>query len=233
MQASPAPKTSRWKLPAIFVTRDDAPATWWNARAFGLSDAAMRDRERDWQSPLLGAYHGYVAGGGQEGIAVTLRVNGHAVCLLESAVMDTLDRLLEAPASQAINHSEKLVAWHEYGHCLYDALANAQGQRPPQSLGVATDDRYPVELFADAYALTSLWQHHRLDALNLLIDTRNRGLTLRGDTTHWTVPALTAWRDHLARGDDPRPEATLYHWVTTHDWLALRDAQLQERRQPH
>lgn len=205
----------------------DAPP-WWNPAYFGRDRTGMARLEHEWQSPLLSAYHQFVAGGGENGMAITFQIDGQPACLLESRVLERLDTLIARPLAGWVEHLEMFLAWHEYGHCAYHAMRGHQ-KRAATRPALDAQERYRIELFADAFALTQLWERHNLDAAAMITSRRERGMALNRDVTHWTVPAVTSWREYLARGGDDHPIETLYEWVTTHDWIAIRDEELAAR----
>jgi len=210
-----------------YTGRMDSRSSWWNPRFFGKSAAQMADMEQDWKSPLLAAYHQFVAGGGENGMAITFQVNGQPACLLEAEVLSDLDRLITHPAGDD-NHLKMFLAWHEYGHCVYHAKRGGQVQAATRP-DMESQERYRIELFADAFAMTQMWDRHRLDALEMIVERRERGLILNSDSTHWTVPGVTSWREYLGRGGDDHPIETLYTWVVEHDWVSIRDGELAQR----
>lgn len=209
-----------------YTGRETSPSPWWNPAYFRRSAPEMVALEQAWRSPLLAAYHQFVASGGENGIAITYQIDGKPACLLENEVLNLLDHLVTHPASSA-NHMRIFIAWHEYGHCVYHAM-RTRGGSPATTPSMDSQERYRIELFADAYALTQMWAHHNLDAAEMIMQRREIGLKLNGDITHWTVPGLVSWREFLAQGGE-EPIETLYSWVTGHDWVAIRDAELAHR----
>lgn len=204
---------------------------WWNPSYFGLGDTELAAHEDDWSSPFLNAYHQYMTGGGNEGIAITYAMppTGQAACLLERNVIHRLSQAVDSPRIEIPDVDETLTAWHEYGHCLYHALSGSSDT----GLRIDDDSRYPLELFADAYALTQLWHTHRYDVAERLLDQRDRGLLL-GDTAHWTRPGIEQWYEFLSHPDNQTLsmadlEVSLTNWVNQHPWVSIRDAHLQAR----
>ena len=164
--------------------------------------------------------------GGHNGIAITFTMpEGQPACLLEAEIIEWLGKLVTMNSLPANQIDDATAAWHEYGHCVYHA------QQPEQVVSYRMTDasRYQLELFADAFAMSQLWRQHQYDITDRLTQQRDRAMAYAGDATHWTSPALPAWRTYLADAatrptTDAELEATLRHWVNTHDWVAIRDA---------
>lgn len=205
---------------------------WWNPAFFGTTAAELERQEQEWESPFLSAYYQFVNGGGHEGIAITFTINEAPACLLETEVIVLLGSLLATPGLAQKNLPDALKAWHEYGHCLFHARAPSWGVERD----IRADTRYPIELFADAYAIAKLWQLSGIDATPTLIAQRERGYAYTGDATHWTAPALPTWQAYLVGNVNPQTapselEDTLMRWVTGHDWVAIRNAQTTDVQQ--
>lgn len=208
-----------------YIEGKQSNSLWWNPSFFGYSLEEMQDKEQQWASPFLQAYYQFVTNGGQEGIAVTFQLGHTPACLLETDNISYLDQLLTTPSLANEDIGKALIAWHEYGHCLF----HARHQQGAISRLLSADDRYTMELFADAYALTQLSQWHGIDASEYLISKRDRWRSFSGELSHWTSPALAQWQVHLDAYQTPGVrvapalEASLLNWVTEHDWVSIRN----------
>lgn len=192
---------------------------WWNPAYFEVTPEQIALREGLWQAAVRRGVQAYQARGGRDGIAMTYPFGGHVICLLEQETIDLINDVLARPQRRDVPQFARFVAWHEYGHCLYNLERMRVGHFPQ-----ASEDRYPSEVFADGYALVMAWRQQRIDLYPWLKALRDRNLRERYNNRHWTPPALAFWRPLIRTLEDAELEGALFAWVQGADLYALREA---------